>query len=44
MYTAEYLYLYKTIADYQYRNDPMFSDTWVWVNSADPDQTAPLAV
>ena len=24
-----------------YRNDPMFSDTWVWANSADPDQTAP---
>ena len=26
----------------KYRNDPMFSDTWVWAISADPDQTAPL--
>ena len=24
-----------------YRNDPMFSDTWVWAISANPDQTAP---
>ena len=23
-----------------YRNDPKFSDWWVWANSADPDQTA----
>ena len=23
-----------------YRNDPKFSDTQVWANSADPDQTA----
>ena len=23
-----------------YRNDPMFSDTWVRTNTADPDQTA----
>ena len=25
----------------EYRNDPKFSDRWVWANSADPDQTAP---
>ena len=25
----------------QYRNDPKFSDRQVWVNSVDPDQTAP---
>ena len=24
-----------------YRNDPKFSDRYVWANSADPDQTAP---
>ena len=24
-----------------YRNDPKFSDRYAWVNSADPDQTAP---
>ena len=24
-----------------YRNDPEFSDRYVWANSADPDQTAP---
>ena len=24
-----------------YRNDPKFSDTQIWANSADPDQTAP---
>ena len=24
-----------------YRNDPKFSDTQAWANSADPDQTAP---
>ena len=24
-----------------YRNDPKFSDRWLWANSADPDQTAP---
>ena len=24
-----------------YRTDPKFSDRWVLVNSADPDQTAP---
>ena len=24
-----------------YRNDPKFSDTFIWTNSADPDQTAP---
>ena len=23
-----------------YRNDPKFSDRYVWANSADPDQTA----
>ena len=27
-----------------YRNDPKFSDRYVWANSADPDQTAPRAV
>ena len=26
-----------------YRNDPKFSDRYVWANSADPDQTAPLS-
>ena len=30
-----------TIIERDYRNDPMFSDTWVWANSADPDKTAP---
>ena len=25
----------------EYRNDPKFSDRYAWVNSADPDQTAP---
>ena len=25
-----------------HRNDPKFSDRWVWANSEDPDQTAPL--
>ena len=24
-----------------YRNDPKFSDRYVWAKSADPDQTAP---
>ena len=24
----------------KYRNDPKFSDRYVWANSADPDQTA----
>ena len=24
-----------------YRNDPKFSDRYVWANSADPDHTAP---
>ena len=24
-----------------YPNDPKFSDRYAWVNSADPDQTAP---
>ena len=24
-----------------YRNEPKFSDRWVWANSADPNQTAP---
>ena len=24
-----------------YRNDPKFSDSQVWANNADPDQTAP---
>ena len=23
-----------------YRNDPKFSDSYAWANSADPDQTA----
>ena len=27
-----------------YRNDVKFSDSWVWANSADPDQTAPRGV
>ena len=26
-----------------YRNDPKFLDSQLWANSADPDQTAPLA-
>ena len=26
---------------FNYRNDPKFSDRYVWSNSADPDQTAP---
>ena len=25
----------------RYRNDPKFSDRYIWANSADPDQTAP---
>ena len=25
--------------DFYYRNDPKFSDRYVWANSADPDQT-----
>ena len=25
-----------------YRNDPKFLDRYVWANSEDPDQTAPL--
>ena len=25
----------------EYRNDPKFSDSLVWANSADPNQTAP---
>ena len=25
-----------------YRNDPNFSDRYVWANNADPDQIAPL--
>ena len=29
------------IGMFTYRNDPMFSDTWVWAISVDPDQTAP---
>ena len=24
----------------EYRNDPKFSDTQVWANTVDPDQTA----
>ena len=31
----------ETIFHIFYRNDPMFSDTWVWAISADQDQTAP---
>ena len=27
---------------FDYPNDPKFSDRYVWANSADPDQTAPL--
>ena len=31
----------KTCILFYYRNDPKFSDTQFWANSADPDQTAP---
>ena len=27
----------------EYRNDPKFSDRYVWANGADPDQPAPLS-
>ena len=27
--------------NWNYRNDPKFSDRYAWANSADPDQTAP---
>ena len=30
-----------TTWDFQYNNDPKFSDRQVWSNSIDPDQTAP---
>ena len=30
-----------TVTFVGYRNDPKFSDRYVWANSADPDQTAP---
>ena len=28
----------------RYRNDLKFSDRYAWTNSADPDQTAPIAI
>ena len=34
------VYMNKAVASV-YRNDPKFSDRYVWANSADPDQTAP---
>ena len=39
--SRQFLNLYYTRLFKAYRNDPMFSDTWVWEIRADPDQTAP---
>ena len=34
-------YNYLNLNQANYRNDPKFSDRYVWANSADPDHTAP---
>ena len=34
-------FAYINYSVFKYRNDPKFSDRYVWANSADPDQTVP---
>ena len=35
-------FVFSFLNKYMYRNEPMFSYKQVWVNSADPNQTASL--